>query len=70
MANLRVRDAATYCGLSKSTLDKFRCYGGGPAYIQLGSIGAVIYSTDDLDKWLAANRRASNDNARAMSVAA
>lgn len=69
MANLRVRQAAAHCGLSKSTLDKLRCYGGGPAYIQLGSNGAVIYSTEDLDTWLAVNRRASNDNASTARAA-
>jgi predicted DNA-binding transcriptional regulator AlpA len=74
MANLRVRDAAAYCGLSKSSLDKFRCYGGGPAYMQLGSGGSVIYSTADLDAWLASKRRTStwgdNDNAANSNSAA
>ncbi|TIS52659.1 MAG: helix-turn-helix domain-containing protein [Mesorhizobium sp.] len=60
MANIRVRQAAEYVGLSKSNLDKMRCYGGGPAYIKLGN--SVIYRTEDLDLWLAGNRRASNDN--------
>ena len=67
MANLRVKQAAEYCGLSKSYLDKARCYGGGPAYMKLGA--SVIYSTDDLDAWLAASRLAANDNERARSAA-
>ena len=44
-------------------LDKLRCYGGGPAYAKLGA--SVIYSTDDLDEWIAARRvEPANDNAR------
>jgi predicted DNA-binding transcriptional regulator AlpA len=68
MANVRVRDAAEYCGVSKSLLDKLRCYGGGPAYAKLGA--SVIYDTNDLDAWLAANRQADNDNTRAGRAAA
>lgn len=67
MANLRVRQAAEYCGVSKSLLDKLRCYGGGPAYAKLGA--SVIYSTDDLDAWLVANRRADNNNEMARAAA-
>ncbi|MFC6486942.1 helix-turn-helix transcriptional regulator [Nitratireductor sp. GCM10026969] len=48
--NIRVKEAATYLGLSKSTLDKLRCFGGGPRYFKLGR--AVVYSTDDLDAWM------------------
>jgi excisionase family DNA binding protein len=67
MANIRVRQAAEYVGVSKSLLDKLRCYGGGPAYAKLGS--SVIYSTEDLDAWLAANRQADNDNRAARAAA-
>ncbi|NGN44342.1 helix-turn-helix domain-containing protein [Mesorhizobium sp. CGMCC 1.15528] len=67
MANLRVRQAAEYVGLSKSFLDKTRCYGGGPVHIKLGA--TVIYSTDDLDAWLAANRQSDNDNRIAAKAA-
>ncbi|ESZ76503.1 helix-turn-helix domain-containing protein [Mesorhizobium sp. M0761] len=68
MANLRVSQAADYVGLSKSFLDKARCYGTGPAYVKLGN--SVIYSTDDLDAWVAENRRLpSNDNKRARAAA-
>ncbi|OQM77559.1 hypothetical protein BFN67_01610 [Pseudaminobacter manganicus] len=69
MANLRVRQAAEYVGLSKSFLDKARCFGAGPAFAKLGK--TIIYSTDDLDAWVAANRRApANDNLRAARAAA
>lgn len=59
--NIRVREAADYVGLSKSTLDKLRCYGTGPRYIKLGR--AVVYSTADLDDWVASNSVVpDNDN--------
>lgn len=56
MANIRVKSAAEYVGLSKSTLDKLRCYGGGPKYFKVGR--AVVYSTDTLDDWVASKERA------------
>jgi predicted DNA-binding transcriptional regulator AlpA len=48
--NIRTQDAADYLGISKSLLDKLRCYSGGPSYTKLGR--AVIYNTADLDAWL------------------
>lgn len=66
MANLRVKQAAAYVGLSKSFLDKARCYGGGPTFAKLGSV--VVYSTDDLDRWVATNRRPCNDNGPANAA--
>lgn len=47
---LRTPDAAAYCGISKSTLDKYRITGQGPAYIKLGR--AVVYDISDLNRWL------------------
>jgi hypothetical protein len=60
--NLRVKTAAEYLGLSKSFLDKARCYGGGPVFAKLGT--TVIYNTNDLDVWVSARRVESpvNDN--------
>ena len=49
---LRTREAAAYCGFSKSTFEKYRCYGGGARFIRRGS--AVYYDVQDLDDWLAA----------------
>jgi predicted DNA-binding transcriptional regulator AlpA len=57
VANIRVQEAAKHTGLSKSTLDKLRVFGGGPHYLKIGR--AVVYSTDDLDAWLASKRRSS-----------
>lgn len=52
---LDVREAAAYVGLSKSTLDKMRCFGTGPRYIKLTS-AAVRYDPADLKAWIAARR--------------
>nr|WP_105382450.1 helix-turn-helix domain-containing protein [Neorhizobium alkalisoli] len=49
MKNIRVKEAAEYLGVSKSMLDKLRCFGGGPRYFKLGR--AVVYSLPDLDAW-------------------
>ena len=48
---LRTRDAARYCGLAKSTLEKLRCYGGGPQFTRRGK--AVFYPIESLDEYLA-----------------
>lgn len=58
---LNVVAAAKYLGISKSTLDKRRVYGGGPLFIKLGS--RVVYAKPDLDQWVADNRRASTSAA-------
>lgn len=67
MANLRVKQAAAYVGVSKSFLDKARCYGGGPTFAKLGT--TVIYRSEDLDAWVAANRQPANDNIAARAAA-
>ncbi|MCK1332468.1 MULTISPECIES: helix-turn-helix domain-containing protein [unclassified Bradyrhizobium] len=68
MANIRVREAAEYLGVSKSFLDKARCYGtNGPAFMRFGK--AVVYSTDELDRW-AATCTVANDNSKESGVQA
>lgn len=52
---LKTPAAAEYVGLSVHTLNGLRYRGGGPAYFKLGS--AVIYSIDQLDKWLLSRQR-------------
>jgi excisionase family DNA binding protein len=54
---LRTRQAASYTGISESTLEKLRVYGGGPPYMRVGRI--VVYDADDLDAWLATHKRFS-----------
>ena len=54
---LRTEGAASYVGLTVSTLEKKRLDGSGPEYVKLGR--AVAYDTRALDAWLDANRRKS-----------
>jgi predicted DNA-binding transcriptional regulator AlpA len=42
--------AADFVGLSKSTLEKLRCFGTGPKYLKLNR--AVRYRVPDLEVWL------------------
>ncbi|SCB36068.1 Helix-turn-helix domain-containing protein [Bradyrhizobium yuanmingense] len=68
MANIRVREAAEYLGVSKSFLDKARCYGtNGPAFMRFGK--AVVYSTEELDRW-ARTCTVANDNKQSGAEAA
>lgn len=60
---LDTHEAATYAGLGKSTLDKFRLTGGGPTYIKVGK--RVVYDISDLDAWLASRRRQSTSQVAA-----
>lgn len=55
--NIRTKQAAKYLALSKSTLDKLRCFGGGPRFHKFGR--AVIYDVADLDAWKAERARTS-----------
>jgi hypothetical protein len=60
MANVRVAEAAEYLGVSKSFLDKARCYGtNGPAFMRFGK--SIVYSTDELDRWMQ-SCTVANDN--------
>lgn len=43
--------ASRHVGVSKSTLEKARVYGGGPVYLKLGRL--VRYRISDLDAWMA-----------------
>ena len=59
-SKLRTPEAARYTGLAKSTLEKLRVTGDGSPFIRIGR--AVLYDPDDLDAWLAANRRKSTSD--------
>ena len=48
---LRPPEAASYTGLSESTLAKRRLRGEKPTYLSLGG-RAVGYAIEDLDAWL------------------
>jgi hypothetical protein len=54
---LRTQAAAAYLGLEPSTLEAWRCRGGGPVFVKLGK--AVRYRLDDLDKFLENQARTS-----------
>ena len=58
---LRTPEAAKHLGLAAATLAKLRCVGGGPLFTKLGR--AVVYTVDDLEKWVAAQgkRRSTCD---------
>ena len=43
-------EAAKYLGLSRSTLEKWRIYGGGPKFYKY--LKVVRYRVSDLDEWL------------------
>jgi predicted DNA-binding transcriptional regulator AlpA len=45
--------AAEYTGLSRSTLEKMRLYGGGPKFLKLRRL--VKYRIADLDAWMDAH---------------
>jgi predicted DNA-binding transcriptional regulator AlpA len=55
---LRTPEAAIYCGLSESTLEKRRLTGDGPRFVRLGG-RAVGYAIEDLDAWLDGRREES-----------
>lgn len=57
---MRTAEAAEYCGSSASTFEKLRLTGGGPVYSKIGR--RVVYRIEDLDAWLANNRRRSTSD--------
>ena len=56
---MTVQQAAVYLGLAVSTLNKWRCHGGGPVFIKMGR--AVRYRIEDLEIYI--------DNSRLNSTA-
>jgi predicted DNA-binding transcriptional regulator AlpA len=58
---LNVRQAALRLGLSKSTLDKMRPTGKGPKFVKTTD-RAVRYDPADLDQWIAARRKQTNND--------
>lgn len=55
---LRTPEAAAYCAVSESLLEKRRLTGEKPRFIKLSG-RLVIYDRDDLDSWLNEGRRSS-----------
>ena len=56
LGHLDTTEASVYLRSSPSTLAKYRCYGGGPQYIQV-SPRKVLYTRAALDAWLASRAR-------------
>lgn len=54
-------EAAQYLGLSRSSLEKFRVYGGGPIFYKYAKV--IRYRPEDLDAWLKARRVSSTSDA-------
>jgi excisionase family DNA binding protein len=59
---LTVEQAALYTGLSVSTLNKLRVFGGGSEYLKLGR--RVVYERKALADWMASRRRRSTSEYR------
>lgn len=64
-AIMTVRQAATYLGLAVSTLNKWRCHGGGPIFIKMGR--AVRYRAEDLDAFMDGRRASSTTDFEARA---
>jgi hypothetical protein len=63
---LDTADAANYLSLGKSTLEKFRIIGGGPAFIKIGK--RVVYDPADLDAWVSTHKRTSISESTASAA--
>ena len=57
---LRTEAAAAYLGVSSSWLEKARLRSDGPIFSKIGR--AVVYDTDNLDRWLRENERRSTSD--------
>jgi excisionase family DNA binding protein len=47
-------ETAGYLRATKQTLARWRCEGGGPAYVKMGM--RVLYRRSDLETWIAGRR--------------
>jgi len=56
-------EAAQHLGLKKTTLEAWRCRGGGPRFAKLGR--AVRYRKADLDDWIESRIRENTINEEA-----
>ena len=52
--------AAQYTGISISTLNKLRIFGGGPVFIKY--YRRVVYRKSDIDAWMNSKRRRSTSD--------
>lgn len=61
---LNQAQAASFLKLSKRTLERYRCYGGGPPFCKLGR--RTMYRQPDLLDWV--NARVFNNTAEAQQT--
>lgn len=56
---LSTRAASVFLGLSASSLEKLRHYGGGPRFVKYGRGrgGRVVYDERDLEAWTESRKR-------------
>ena len=64
---LRTKEAAEYCGSTRSSFEKRRVQGAGPPFIKMGR--TVVYALSDLDAWMAERRFRSTAEADAARQA-
>lgn len=57
---LHTAEAARTLGLSKRTLEKWRCVGGGPVFFKFGRV--CLYKPGDLIAWAETRRRISTSD--------
>jgi len=57
---MTVEQAAQYLGLAVSTLNKWRCHGGGPVFLKMGR--AVRYKLENLDNYITRSERQSTSD--------
>jgi hypothetical protein len=60
--NRNTLEAAGFVGVSPRTLEKWRIGGDGPPYLKLGT--RVVYSEEDLVRWLDTHRLRSTSEAQ------
>ena len=65
LSMFRTDQAADYLTLTKSTLEAWRCRGGGPVFVKLGK--AVRYRKEDLDAFLNSSRRVNTSRSEATN---
>ncbi|MEO5333002.1 MAG: DNA-binding protein [Magnetococcus sp. YQC-5] len=61
---VRTSNAAKFLGLGESTLEKLRCFGGGPRFSKLGRV--VVYALPDLESWAASRAVGSTSEADSL----
>jgi hypothetical protein len=61
------RQAADYLRLSPRTLERYRCYGGGPRFCKLGR--RTMYRESDLRSWVDARVFSNTAEAQQSQVA-